>query len=464
MPKHQTDFGNIYFNAPQSIDFPKDSLQLAKLLKNYHQTGTQVKIRNTGHSVNGQTLTSGVQINISRIKKLQLDKVTQELTCGAGNSWHEVLSYLKQFNLCTPIFPNNPKQQIQIGGTTSVGGVGPYCSKYGGFWNQVTKIQLVSMTGEIIECSLNKNADYFRFALGGFGRIGVITEITIKTIPLAPKVLGMIFFYYREKSFYKHLEKSLNNPLFDGAILQSQLGHKRLLKSLKVSSSSLLLLTDIYSEQQKDQTIEFIKKNYGRGVKFYVRDKGKLNQETDLTFRACTFPKDDLVYYYPKWKGSKENVIHAWSDYIIDPKDYPLFLEETKRMLRKYKIDQYIMRDSVFHRLIDLQMLLTYSIKKQSSDFPLSLDLPQVTDYSYGLGVMPTISKNKLEDTHKFIQELTDLVYQLNGKRYLYGVHDLTLPQVIKQFGQTNIEKWQKIKDKLDPKHLLNIGVIEHLD
>jgi len=60
-------------------------------------------------------------------------------------------------------------------------------------------------------------------------------------------------------------------------------------------------------------------------------------------------------------------------------------------------------------------------------------------------------------------KELTNALYDLGGKRYLYGYHDLTKKQVEKHFGRDVIEQWQKIKDWLDPKHLLNIGVIEHL-
>jgi FAD/FMN-containing dehydrogenase len=52
----------------------------------------------------------------------------------------------------------------------------------------------------------------------------------------------------------------------------------------------------------------------------------------------------------------------------------------------------------------------------------------------------------------------------MGGKRYLYGIHDLSREQVEKQFGRSVIQKWQKLKDKLDPKHLLNIGVVEYLD
>ena len=55
----QTDFGYIYFNIPRETVFPKTTLELASILKLYNQKGTAVKIRNTGHSMNGQTLTGG---------------------------------------------------------------------------------------------------------------------------------------------------------------------------------------------------------------------------------------------------------------------------------------------------------------------------------------------------------------------------------------------------------------------
>ena len=52
----------------------------------------------------------------------------------------------------------------------------------------------------------------------------------------------------------------------------------------------------------------------------------------------------------------------------------------------------------------------------------------------------------------------------MNGKQYLFGLHNLSHDQIEKHFGKNIIKKWQRIQDELDPNHLLNIGVIEHLD
>jgi hypothetical protein len=62
------------------------------------------------------------------------------------------------------------------------------------------------------------------------------------------------------------------------------------------------------------------------------------------------------------------------------------------------------------------------------------------------------------------VSDLTDLCYELGGKRYLYGVHGLSQSQVEKHFGKDIIQKWAELKLKYDPRKLLNIGVIENLD
>src|SRR3989344_4692291 len=128
----QTDFGGIYFNTPRHIDEPKSIEELSSLLKKYYQSGTAVTIRNTGHGLNGQSLTNGVQINVSEIKHVSFDEDKLEVTLGAGVSWDEVLNTVHFPKYCAPIVPNSPGQQIHVTGQVAAGGIGSYSSKYGG--------------------------------------------------------------------------------------------------------------------------------------------------------------------------------------------------------------------------------------------------------------------------------------------------------------------------------------------
>jgi len=73
---------------------------------------------------------------------------------------------------------------------------------------------------------------------------------------------------------------------------------------------------------------------------------------------------------------------------------------------------------------------------------------------------MPTIPKNEIEKTLNAIRDLTQITYQLKGKRYLYGIHHLNQESLEKQFGVEVLKKWIKVKKETDPKNLLNPHVI----
>ncbi|HEY4516296.1 MAG TPA: FAD-binding protein [Candidatus Paceibacterota bacterium] len=83
----QSDFGGIYRGVPKITESPTNIEELAKILKGYHDRDIAVKIRNTGHSTNGQTITNGVQISLSNIQNTYFDEEKMEVTVGAGVSW-----------------------------------------------------------------------------------------------------------------------------------------------------------------------------------------------------------------------------------------------------------------------------------------------------------------------------------------------------------------------------------------
>lgn len=464
---NQTDFGHIYFNLPKEISEPKTAEELATALKHYHQKGERVIIRNTGHSVNGQTLTNGVQINIGQLKKIHVNKEKMEVTVGAGNTWDEVLQGIGFPKFCLPVFPNNPGQQIHIGGTASVGGVGPYCSKHGGFWNSVKRIKLVTMKGEIITCSPTENTELFQYSLGGFGRIGVIAEVTVRIVPSKENMIGVIIPYLNAAVMEENVRAALVDPLFEGVVPQVQISPFSFGGKMHTELATLLLLIEVDAKTNVKNTIQYIKKTYHQDFMFFVQDRKQKDFNTDISFKTHTFPKKELVYFYPKQKGHDQlSLLHPWADFIIPPSQYQVFVSETRKVLKKYELGQYLVKESLMHDMVNLDVLVNYAIKKIPAkiDFPLSLDLPEVSDFSYSLGVMPNIPPSQIEIAMTAAKELTDLIYELKGKRYLYGVHKLSKKQIVQQFGKKTIAKWQDLKDELDPKHLLNIGVIEHLD
>jgi cytokinin dehydrogenase len=446
----QTDFGEIYFNSPSEIISPKSTFELSQTLKKLNKENKKVTIRNTGHSVNGQTLTNGIQIDLSEIKNIIFDEDRMEVSCGAGNSWSEVFEGIFFPKYSLPIFPNNPKQKIQIGGTASVGGVGPYSFKYGGFWNCVCEITLVTMTGEILKCSKNENQEYFHFALGGFGKIGVISELKVKVIPSQKNIVVLELLSFSDKDYFSKIKKVLNCPeivAFNGISKGGTF--------FKTSPHALMLILES----------ENLKEDYKK-VTNYFDEEILLNLKThkkeyfDFNFTYKEIPKSNIFNYYPIDLNRNHILgIHPWSDYILPEKNYLEFINELRKVIKKYDLEKRIITQSFLNGLFSINMMPTYIGKNIDKNFEL---VPQIMteEYSYGIGFMPTIEKNEIPKTLEAINTLTKICFDLGGKRYLYGIHSLDDHSLEKQFGKSTLVKWGKIKRELDPKNLLNTDVI----
>lgn len=81
-----------------------------------------------------------------------------------------------------------------MGGTLGVGGIDVNSSKYGCSADQAISLQVVTPTGEIVECSDDENSELFERIILGYGQFGIITEASLHIRPYTP--LRMHYFYY----------------------------------------------------------------------------------------------------------------------------------------------------------------------------------------------------------------------------------------------------------------------------
>lgn len=466
----QTDFGSLYFLQPSVTASPTTTQELASTLQHYHHQGTPVTIRNTGHSINGQTLTSGVQIAVGGIQGCAFDREKMHVTVGTGTSWHEVLKGIDFPDFCLPMFPNNPNQEIKIGGTASVGGVGFYSSRVGGFWNHVESLILVSMKGEIIPCSRTENADYFRYALAGFGRIGVISELTIKVVASEKHVLPLLLTYRPgTKRFTDDLSHLVHDDSVAGLMLSETFHPKAFAGPGHLTVPLAALFMEVGDEEDVLEKCRYITDFYHDTFTIHINETNRYQHILDVALKPRCASKRGIVYWYPH--SALEHQIgfaHPWSDYILPKGAYSSFVEAAKEVIAAYKFQHYLMREPTFHDHVQMGHLPVYAIRKLSAEaheeYPLGLDLKNDDDYSLMVGIMSTIPASEQSKCREMTKEISEIAYSLGGKRYMYGLHTLTRKQVVHQYGIKTIERWQEIKDDLDPKHLLNIGVIEHLD
>ena len=462
---NQTDFGKLHFNVPSCHYEPSTIEELATVLKKENEQGNRVTIRNTGHSVNGQTLTSGVQISIGKIKEIKFDKENLQVRVKAGNSWDEMLKAIDFPDYCTPVFPQNPDQQIHVTGTAAVGGIGIYAYGRGGVWNWVREITLVTMEGEILKCSPEVNSDIFYYSLGGFGRLGVIAEVVLAVEKSPKETLILAIVHHNLATAKKNLDQILKCPDLDGVIFQKQLTQVDMLERVGIEPTTIVVMKEIKEGETIETVADALRATCHPEIGVYVvSDEGR---GIEFTLRHRTMPKQDVVYYYPKNHEHQLSIVHPWVDFVLPLDAFEEFANKAGDLIVSYGVAPYLTKESLFHDSLDMDWFGGYVIKNSSppeNKFPLAFELQNVGKYSVAFGIQPAVPREMIPSCLEMIQKLDDLAYSLGGKKYLYGVHNLTKDQINKQFGAEVVEKWSRLKKKFDPKNLLNIEAIENLD
>jgi FAD/FMN-containing dehydrogenase len=495
--KPYEDYGHLYRKDPAAVLMPASVEDLARELRRCNDESKFVTIRNTAHSCNAQTLTTGVQLDLSRITRASFDRERMTVTAGAGNSWSSVLKAIGFPDYCLPLFPNNPGQRIRIGGTASVGGVGFYGSKSGGFWNCVRSIKLVTMTGEILECSREKNPEYFHYSLGGFGRLGVIAEMTVDVVHSKTHVLGMLLLYRDHRDFENDMIRAMNDTDigFDGVAGQEDIPNRTSLEGEVMTKLDLKILTVMKEVDPNDEhrlkcIVRDVRIKYSRAIVLFMKVK---DSNLDVSLEPVVFKKREIVYFSPQPQNfflyliqrvcqflsggtfqcvrqplERRGTLHPWNDCILPLENdvYGTFMGKAKEIIAARGFEKNIAKQSIFHGLINVDSFVTFLIRKrkpEEDEFPVALDLPGNREVSMGCAIMPNLPPDQIRDLPKMLEmcdELTKLTYDMGGRRYLYGYHKLTVEQLKQHFGMPVISTWNRLKRDLDPKQLLNMGVI----
>lgn len=94
----------------------------------------------------------------------------------AGTTWRAIQDHIDPHEQSVKIMQSY--SNFTVGGSVSVNCHGRYVGR-GALVNSIRALQIVLPDGEVVEASLERNADLFRAAVGGYGGLGIITEIEL---------------------------------------------------------------------------------------------------------------------------------------------------------------------------------------------------------------------------------------------------------------------------------------------
>src|SRR6185503_12189247 len=189
-----TDAGGTAYGLPHGVVIARSATQISTLLKAAQAHRVPVTVRGGGLTTEGESVAyGGVLLDMTRMSNvLEVDEKKLVVRTQAGIFWSALAERLRRHGLDYLSAPLNLTSSV--GGTLGVGGIDVNSPPLGCSADQAEALQVVTPTGEIVECSDSENAALFQRVILGYGQFGVITEATLRVRRYTP--LRMRYFYY----------------------------------------------------------------------------------------------------------------------------------------------------------------------------------------------------------------------------------------------------------------------------
>ena len=176
----------------------------------------EIAVRGGGHNVAGfSTCDEGIVIDLSPMKKIEIDKNAGTARAQSGLTWAEFDKATQEAGLATT---GGLISTTGIAGFTLGGGFGWLVRKYGMTIDNLLSVDMILANGKRVSASPSENSDLFWGVRGGGGNFGIITSFNYKLHPVGPEVYGGVLFYPISKAkgllkFYNKWVQSIPDEL-----------------------------------------------------------------------------------------------------------------------------------------------------------------------------------------------------------------------------------------------------------
>ncbi len=156
--------------------------------------GVSIAVRGGGHNVAGLSVCDGIVIDLSRMKRIEVDVERRIARAQSGLTLGEFDSATQAHGLATTMGVNS---DTGISGLTLGGGFGKLGRKHGLSCDNLIAAEVVTADGRVLRASANENADLFWGIRGGGGNFGVVTDFEYRLHAVGPTLLaGSVLYEY----------------------------------------------------------------------------------------------------------------------------------------------------------------------------------------------------------------------------------------------------------------------------
>lgn len=186
---------------PGVVVFPADSQEVARVVQAACRAGIPFVPRGFGTNLSGGTIVTveGLVVCLSRLNRiLGMYPESRYAVVQPGVTNLELQDALATIGFFYAPDPASQKVST-IGGNTGENSGGPRCLKYGVTTNHILGLEMILPDGEVVRtggAALDPPGYDLRGAVvGGEGTLGVVTEITVRILPLSESIITMLATY-----------------------------------------------------------------------------------------------------------------------------------------------------------------------------------------------------------------------------------------------------------------------------
>ncbi|HKN47260.1 MAG TPA: FAD-binding protein [Candidatus Polarisedimenticolia bacterium] len=432
------DFGRMIRRLPAVVVRPAATGDVAAVIRYARKHGAPVATRGEGHSQTGQSLTDGgILLDMTSLDRiLSIDNTALAADCQAGVKWERLVHGTIPQGLVPPVLTNN--LGVTVGGTISVAGLGVASFRHGTQGDNVTEIEVVTGTGDVVVSSETTEREVFDTVRSGLGQFGVITRARLKLRPCLPRTRTYFLLYDDLSAYMRDAQSAIEQDRFDfieSTCVPCPQGFRVTAQGTEMFAAwffPMHVTVEFDPQSPPDDRARLAGLSPYRHVHTEDRDMIGFAHRLDPLFAV--------------WKRiGNWTMAHPWMETVLPWAAASRFISQVLAALPPTALGG--------------GHVLLWPCRGTVSRVPLFMYPP--TSLVIGFGILPGVPPDLLPQAKLRLNAMSDLSMAAGGKRYLSGFIEFDRPRWKQHFGP----RWDdvcRLKKTYDPDGILNPGFIDY--
>ncbi|HQY29966.1 MAG TPA: FAD-binding oxidoreductase [Thermomicrobiales bacterium] len=174
--------------TPVVVVLPDSTADVVLAVQTARSLGLKVAVQTTGHGTVG-AVAGGMLLSMRALDQVTIDTEAQTARIGGGATWGQVQQQAVANNLFAT---TGSSDHVGVVGFLLGGGIGPVVRTHGAGSDYMVAATLVTGRGDVVTVSAQENPALFWALRGGKYGFGIVTEVTVRLVPVPDLYAGAI--------------------------------------------------------------------------------------------------------------------------------------------------------------------------------------------------------------------------------------------------------------------------------